>query len=93
MTAAPAALPTRTTNPSSSSERTTSAPSFTSGPVPIEVPVEAIESNAEGTLARVRFAVGVAGDATVPSDRKLKAARGSVHGRADGSWWKRFFKG
>ena len=64
-----------------------------SGPVPIEVPVEAIESNADGTLARVRFAVGVAGDVTVPADRRLRAARGGAQGRADGSWWKRFFKG
>lgn len=64
-----------------------------SGPVPIEVPVEAIESSAGGTLARVRFAVGVAGDAVVPGDRRLKAARGAAAGRGDGSWWKRFFKG
>ena len=28
-----------------------------SGPVPIEVPVEAMEANAKGTLARVRFAI------------------------------------
>jgi len=64
-----------------------------SGPVPIEVPVEAVESNAEGALARVRFAVGVAGDAVVAGDRRLKAAHGAGTGRADGSWWKRFFKG
>ncbi len=64
-----------------------------SGPVPIEAPVEAVESDAKGTLARVRFAVGVAGDATVPAERKLKAARGGAPGRDDGSWWKRFFKG
>jgi hypothetical protein len=64
-----------------------------SGPAPIEVPVEAIETNAEGTVARVRFAVGVAGDAAVPADRKLKAERGAAAARADDSWWKRFFKG
>lgn len=64
-----------------------------SGPVPIEVPVEAIESSPAGTLARVRFAVGVAGDAVVPADKKYKAARGAAQGRGDGSWWKRFFKG
>ena len=63
-----------------------------SGLVPIEVPVEAIESSPAGTLARVRFAVGVAGDAVVPGDRRLKAARGAVAGRGDGSWWQRFFK-
>lgn len=64
-----------------------------SGPVPIEVPVEAIESSPAGTLARVRFAVGVAGDAVVTADKRLKAERGAAHGRADGSWWRRFFKG
>ena len=63
------------------------------GPMPIEAPVEAIESSEGGTLARVRFAIGVAGDALVPVDRKLKAARGAAHGRGDGSWWRRFFKG
>ena len=64
-----------------------------SGPVPIEVPVEAIESSPAGTLARVRFAVGVAGDAVVTGGKLLKAARGAAHGRGDGSWWRRFFKG
>ena len=64
-----------------------------SGPVPIEVPVEAIETSPAGTLARVRFAIGVAGDAVVTGEKRFKAARGAVHGRADGSWWRRFFKG
>ena len=64
-----------------------------SGPVPIEAPVEALESNVEGTLARVRFAVGVAGDAVVPADRRLKVARGAARGRSDGSWWNKLFKG
>ncbi len=64
-----------------------------SGPVPIEAPVEAIESSQAGTLVRVRFAVGVAGDALVPGEKRLKAARGVAHGRGDGSWWRRFFKG
>jgi hypothetical protein len=64
-----------------------------SGPVPIEVAVEAIESSPAGTLARVRFAVGVAGDAVVTSDKLLKAERGAARGRGDGSWWRRFFKG
>jgi hypothetical protein len=64
-----------------------------SGPVPIEVPVEAIESSPAGTLVRVRFAVGVAGDVVVPGDKLYKAARGAAQGRGDGSWWRRFFKG
>ncbi|MBI4060130.1 MAG: hypothetical protein HY403_01740 [Elusimicrobia bacterium] len=63
-----------------------------SGPVPIEAPVEAIESTPAGTLARVRFAVGVAGDAVVAGEKPLKAARGA-YGRMDNSWWRRFFKG
>lgn len=62
-----------------------------SGPVPIEAPVEAIESVSDGMLVRVRFAVGVAGDGMVPADRRFKASRGA--GRGDGSWWRRFFKG
>lgn len=64
-----------------------------SGSTPIEVPVEAIETSPAGTLARVRFAIGVAGDTVVTGEKRLKAARGSVHGRVDGSWWRRFFKG
>jgi hypothetical protein len=64
-----------------------------SGPVPIEGPVEAIESSPAGTFVRVRFAVGVAGDAVVPGDKLVKAARGAAHARGDGSWWRRFFKG
>jgi hypothetical protein len=61
------------------------------GTVPIEAPVEAIESVDGGMLVRARFAVGVAGDALVPGDRRLRASRGG--GRGDGSWWRRFFKG
>lgn len=64
-----------------------------SGPTPIEAPVEAIESVDGGVLVRARFAVGVAGDGVVPPDRRLRAERGGAHGRGDGSWWRRFFKG
>ena len=64
-----------------------------SGPMPIEAPVEAIESVEGGVLVRARFAVGVAGDGVVPADRRLRAARGASHGHGDGSWWRRFFKG
>jgi hypothetical protein len=62
------------------------------GPVPIEAPVEAIESVDGGVLVRARFAVGVAGDVVVAGDRRLRAARGASQGRGDGSWWRRFFK-
>jgi hypothetical protein len=61
------------------------------GLIPIEAPVEAIESVEDGVLVRARFAVGVAGDGVVPAERRLRAARGAAHG--DGSWWRRFFKG
>ncbi len=63
------------------------------GPVPIEAPVEAIESVEGGVLVRARFAVGVAGDGVVARDRRLRASRGATQGRGDGSWWRRFFKG
>jgi hypothetical protein len=63
------------------------------GPVPIEAPVEAIESVDGGVLLRARFAVGVAGDGVVAGDRRLRAERGAAQGRGDGSWWRRFFKG
>ncbi|MDE2141252.1 MAG: hypothetical protein KGJ84_02420 [Elusimicrobia bacterium] len=63
------------------------------GPVAIEAPVEAIESVDGGVLVRARFAVGVAGDEVVPPERRLKSVRGAAHGRGDGSWWRRFFKG
>ncbi len=63
-----------------------------SGPVPIEAPVEAIESSPAGTLVRVRFAVGVAGDAVVTGEKLLKAVRGAAPVSGDGSWWRRFFK-
>jgi hypothetical protein len=63
------------------------------GTIPIEAPVEAIESVEGGVLVRARFAVGVAGDGVVPGERRVRAARGGSHGRGDGSWWRRFFKG
>jgi hypothetical protein len=63
-----------------------------SGPIPLEAPVEAIESTEGGVLVRARFAVGVAGDGVVPAGQRVRAARGS-HGQGDGSWWRRFFKG
>ncbi len=62
------------------------------GLVPIEAPIEAIESVEEGVLVRARFAVGVVGDGAVPSERRLRASRGGALGRGDGSWWRRFFK-
>lgn len=61
------------------------------GPMPIEAPVEAIESAEGGMLIRARFAIGVAGDGLVPAGSRLKAVRGGGPGRGDGSWWRRFF--
>ena len=63
-----------------------------SGPVPIEAPVEAVETSPKGTLVRVRFAVGVAGDALIAPETRVRSARAGALGR-DGSWWKRLFNG
>lgn len=63
-----------------------------SGPMPVLVPVEAVESGPEGLLARVRFAAGVCGDALVPSDSRLKIVRIAVRNQESHSWWRRFFK-
>src|SRR5579859_104988 len=41
------------------------------GPMPIEAPVEAIESVDDGVLVRARFAIGVAGDGVVPAQRRM----------------------
>lgn len=64
------------------------------GPVPILVPVEALESSAQGLLARVRFSVGVCGDAVVARDTKVRVVRypSAEAGSETTSWWKRFFK-
>lgn len=63
-----------------------------SGPVPIEAPVEAIESGPDGVLVRARFSVGAAGDGLVPADRRLRATRSISQGPGGGPWWKNFFK-
>lgn len=65
------------------------------GPVPVLVPVEAIEAGASGVLARVRFSVGVCGDSTVPREARLRVVRyaaASPRGQESVSWWRRFFK-
>ncbi len=61
------------------------------GPVPVLAPVEAIESGPNGLLARVRFSVGVCGDAIVPAGTKLRVVRLSKGDEAP-SWWRRLFK-
>jgi hypothetical protein len=66
------------------------------GPLPILVPVEALESSSEGVLARVRFSVGVCGDATAAREARVRVVRypegeASRAGETT-SWWKRFFK-
>ena len=60
------------------------------GPVAVLTPVEAIESGPSGILTRVRFSVGVCGDATVPPDSRLRVVRGPKV--ADSPWWRRLFK-
>jgi len=61
------------------------------GPVPVLAPVEAIESGPNGLLARVRFSVGVCGDAIVPAGTKLRVVR-LAKGDEAPSWWRRLFK-
>lgn len=64
------------------------------GPVPILAPIEAIESSSSGELlARVRFSVGVCGDAKVRRDERLKVVRVAVRNQEGHSWWRRFFRG
>lgn len=60
------------------------------GPVPVLAPIEAIESDAQGILTRVRFSVGVCGDAVVPPGTKVRVVRGPK--AAESSWWRRLFK-
>ncbi len=61
------------------------------GLVPVLAPVEAVESGPEGLLARVRFSVGVCGDAVVDPDARLKVVRIAVRNQERHSWWRRFF--
>lgn len=65
-----------------------------SGPVSVLVPVEALESDEKGLLVRVRFSVGVVGDARVEREARLRVVRYAAAGagREGTSWWKRFFK-
>jgi hypothetical protein len=62
------------------------------GPVAVLVPIEALESGPKGMLARVRFSVGVCGDASVAPDAPLRVVRYASGGSESLSWWKRFFK-
>lgn len=62
------------------------------GLVPVLAPVEAVESGPEGLLARVRFSVGVCGDAVVDPDVRIKVVRIAVRNSERHSWWRRFFK-
>jgi hypothetical protein len=61
-------------------------------PVPVTAPVEAVESMPKGVLTRVRFSVGVAGDAVVPAEARLRVVRQPRQDEAP-SWWQRFFRG
>lgn len=64
------------------------------GTVPILAPVEAIEASSSGEmLARVRFSVGVCGDAKVSREERLKVVRIAVRNQEGHSWWRRFFRG
>jgi hypothetical protein len=63
------------------------------GPVSIPAPVEAIEADPDKVLTRVRFSVGVAGDALTKPDKKVKVSRGAARAAEQKSWWQRFFRG
>lgn len=62
------------------------------GLVPVLAPVEAVEAGPEGLLARVRFSVGVCGDAVIDPEARLKVVRIAVRNQERHSWWRRFFK-
>lgn len=71
------------------------------GPLAIAAPVEAVEtegarydaaSAASTALIRVRFAVGVCGDASVSQDSRMKVVRNPHQAGTEAvSWWRRFF--
>ena len=63
------------------------------GPTPILVPVEAIEAvPTDRLLVRVRFSLGVCGDAEVATDAHIKAVRVALRHQDRLSWWRRIFK-
>ncbi|HAM35229.1 MAG TPA: hypothetical protein DEB40_13950 [Elusimicrobia bacterium] len=71
------------------------------GPLPIMVPVEAIEAGcaqagasgpgAGGLLVRVRFSAGVCGDAEAPAGSLLRVERNLASAPEKVSWWRKFF--
>jgi hypothetical protein len=63
------------------------------GPVSVPAPIEAIESMPKGLLARVRFSVGVCGDALVSPQAKVLVSRSALREAEGRSWWRRFFRG
>lgn len=60
------------------------------GPQGIAAPVEAIESGPAGPLVRVRFAVGVCGDAALGPSSRVKLVR-KLQDVGAQPWWRRFF--
>ncbi|MBI5631410.1 MAG: hypothetical protein HY921_11065 [Elusimicrobia bacterium] len=65
------------------------------GPIPILVPVEALEATEAGILARVRFSLGVCGDVELKRDCRLKVLHNTLHRQKTDTlpWWRRFFQG
>ena len=62
------------------------------GPVWVLAPLEAVEAvPPSGMLARVRFSVGVCGDALILRDKRLKVVRSAPGPQESVSWWRRFF--
>lgn len=63
------------------------------GPVAVAAPVEAVEMGSPG-LARVRFSLGVCGDAELDAGRRYKVLRHPERDQDHSvSWWRRFFRG
>lgn len=61
------------------------------GPVPVLVPVEAVEAGDVEVLVRARFSTGVCGDGLVRRDERVKAVRIAVRNQDKHSWWRRIF--
>ncbi len=66
------------------------------GPQPLMAPVEAVDATAESVTARLRFAVGVCGEAHVFPETRLRVERSpgrAAEAREGLSWWKKLLGG
>ncbi len=58
-------------------------------PIPVLAPVEAVEVVSSKIFLRVRFSLGVCGDASIPLEKKIKAVRVLLKRPSSSSWWRR----